>query len=286
MRYVKTRQKALGYGVVPSTVSGVNYQTISATTATRSYTDVPPASERGRRADRGSAAALRRGQGDVASELWRLLTPGVNISTGSNKTVTSGNPFLDLYRAKIADAAIEWYFQPGALLSLAYFYKDISTSSVQSYTSPPSTFDKNPSTCRTAPRLRLAAHAGLLAQPAGLAVQHLGQHAGRSAEGLRDQLPAAVHLCRRLFDKFGFLGNYTHVTSNVTYLSSTGVVAAVGPLDQPVEEQLQRHALLREQEDQQPRFGRLSQQVPDADPGPQRLRTWKAPRRPRTSTPR
>ena len=43
VRYVKTRQKALGYGVVPSSVSGVNYQTISATTATRSYTDVLPA---------------------------------------------------------------------------------------------------------------------------------------------------------------------------------------------------------------------------------------------------
>ena len=37
------------------------------------------------------------------------------------------NPFLDPIRATTADLGLEWYFRPGSLLSVAYFYKDIET---------------------------------------------------------------------------------------------------------------------------------------------------------------
>ncbi len=45
------------------------------------------------------------------------------------------NPFLDPIRAKTADLSLEWYFRPGSLLSVAYFYKDIETY-IQRITSP------------------------------------------------------------------------------------------------------------------------------------------------------
>ncbi len=46
----------------------------------------------------------------------------INIQTAS---IT--NPFLDPIRANTLDASLEWYFAPGSLISVAYFYKDIET---------------------------------------------------------------------------------------------------------------------------------------------------------------
>lgn len=229
VRYVQTRQKALGYGVIPSTVSGVNYQTISATTATRSYDDVLPALNLV--VEPREDLLLRFGAAKVmARPNLGSLTPGVNISTGSNKTVSSGNPFLDPFRAKTADVAIEWYFQPQALLSAAFFYKDISTF-VQNYTSPLSIFDQNPfglpdsaaiAACGTtpgcSPSLPVWQFSTSVNTPGG------------PLKGFELNYQQPFTFLPAPFDKFGFLGNYTHVTSEVTYRSATGAITAVGPL--------------------------------------------------------
>jgi iron complex outermembrane receptor protein len=65
------------------------------------------------------------------------LIPGVTISqSGANPvSVTSGNPTLAPYRAKTADLSFEWYYEKGALFSVAFFYKhldNIETSLNQS----------------------------------------------------------------------------------------------------------------------------------------------------------
>jgi TonB-dependent receptor len=65
------------------------------------------------------------------------LIPGVTISqSGANPvSVTSGNPNLEPYRAKTADLSFEWYYEKGALFSVAFFYKhldNIETSLNQS----------------------------------------------------------------------------------------------------------------------------------------------------------
>jgi TonB-dependent receptor len=229
VRYVKTRQKSLGYGIVPSTVSGVNYQTISVSTATRSYDDVLPALNLV--AEPREDLLLRFGAAKVMSRpTLNSLTPGINIGTGSTKTVSSGNPFLQPYRAKTYDLSVEWYFQPQALLSAAFFYKDISTF-VQSYTSPLSTFDANPfglpdsaavaacgTTAGCAPNLPVWQFSTSINTPGG------------PLKGFELNYQQPFTFLPAPFDKFGFLGNYTHVTSEVTYLTSTGAVAAVGQL--------------------------------------------------------
>lgn len=59
------------------------------------------------------------------------LNPGASVTrSGNNKTVTAGNPFLDPFRADAYDLAFEYYFQEEGLLSVAFFYKDV-TSFVQ-----------------------------------------------------------------------------------------------------------------------------------------------------------
>jgi iron complex outermembrane receptor protein len=56
------------------------------------------------------------------------LAPGAAVSvSGNNRTVASGNPDLDPFRANAYDASIEWYFAPESLLSLALFQKDIKS---------------------------------------------------------------------------------------------------------------------------------------------------------------
>lgn len=54
------------------------------------------------------------------------LTPGGTVD-GFNYRVTFGNPDLDPFRAKTYDLAVEWYFQPQSMFSVAYFNKDVAS---------------------------------------------------------------------------------------------------------------------------------------------------------------
>src|SRR3546814_15770916 len=54
------------------------------------------------------------------------LTPGGSVYQ-FNFRITSGNPFLEPYRATTFDLAAEWYFAPGAIASVALFAKDIES---------------------------------------------------------------------------------------------------------------------------------------------------------------
>jgi len=54
------------------------------------------------------------------------LTPGGSVDQ-FNFRITSGNPFIQPYRAWNYDVSLEWYFAQGAILSLAGFVKEVST---------------------------------------------------------------------------------------------------------------------------------------------------------------
>ena len=54
------------------------------------------------------------------------LTPGGSVDQ-FNFRITSGNPFIDPYRATNYDLSLEYYFAPGAIVSLAGFIKDIAS---------------------------------------------------------------------------------------------------------------------------------------------------------------
>lgn len=54
------------------------------------------------------------------------VTPGGSVD-GFNNVVSYGNPFLDPFRADAFDLAVEWYFAQDAVLSLAWFHKDIKS---------------------------------------------------------------------------------------------------------------------------------------------------------------
>lgn len=59
------------------------------------------------------------------------LTPGGSIDE-FNFRISSGNPFIEPYRAWNYDLSLEYYFAPGAIVSIAGFIKDISSFPVGS----------------------------------------------------------------------------------------------------------------------------------------------------------
>jgi TonB-dependent receptor len=54
------------------------------------------------------------------------LTPG-GTADGFQFRITSGNPFLDPFRATSFDIGVEWYFAPQSIFSVALFRKDIES---------------------------------------------------------------------------------------------------------------------------------------------------------------
>jgi TonB-dependent receptor len=119
IRYVETRQRAEGFAVAGGDVAAV--------VNNRSYGDwLPSANLIIEPSDKllfRLSAARVMARPDLGS-----LPPGASVTvSGSSRSVSVGNPNLDPYRANAYDASVEWYFQPGALLSLAVFQKDIDS---------------------------------------------------------------------------------------------------------------------------------------------------------------
>jgi iron complex outermembrane recepter protein len=119
VRYVETTQESSGF----SFVGGVpQYVTVE-----NEYDDTLPSLNLVY--DFSDSLLMRFGASKVMTRPnLGQITPGAAISASSTiRTVTVGNPALEPFRADAYDLGVEWYFAPESLLSLAIFYKDIST---------------------------------------------------------------------------------------------------------------------------------------------------------------
>ncbi len=76
----------------------------------------------------GAAKVMARPQigNTLAGTNYLVPTTSLNAS-GPNFTASIGNVGLEPFRANTYDLSVEWYFAEDALLSFAYFYKDIDT---------------------------------------------------------------------------------------------------------------------------------------------------------------
>ncbi|MBB4086808.1 TonB-dependent receptor [Sphingomonas carotinifaciens] len=137
-----------------------------------------------------------------------LLTPtsGVNPIT---RVGNINNPFLDPIRADTFDAAVEWYFRPGSLLSVAYFRKNIK-SFIQNVNSQipfnqlglPNALLEN---SNTAPDELFT-----VSQPFNTP--------GGPLEGVELNAQVPLTFLPGFLRNFGFLANYTRVTSTIRYI--------------------------------------------------------------------
>ncbi len=127
MRYVKTEQSATGYQAAGGG---------TAVTVDQTYEDWLPSMNLSLAVKpnfyvRFAAANV------MARPSLGFLSPGGSISTTGNLTITSGNPYLQPFRATTFDASFEYYFESGGLIGVGLFYKDIGTYVQQLRTNVP-----------------------------------------------------------------------------------------------------------------------------------------------------
>ena len=113
MRYAKTDQRSTGLnGGIPVTIK-------------RSYEDWLPAANLALFPT--DKLVIRAAVADVMTRpTLGSLTPG-GSADGFQYRVSYGNPYLNPYRATAYDLAVEWYFAPQSLFSVALFKKDVQS---------------------------------------------------------------------------------------------------------------------------------------------------------------
>ena len=138
------------------------------------------------------------------------LNPGGTVNT-TVRTITTGNPLLQPFRATTYDLSAEWYFAENSLLSVALFYKDIDTY-IQTLreTRPFNT---------TGLPLELLAVSGLPADTPFDITSPINTPGG-PLKGFEINYQQPFTFLPGVWSGFGLLLNYTHVESEIDYAIS------------------------------------------------------------------
>ncbi|MBX3565204.1 MAG: TonB-dependent receptor [Sphingomonas sp.] len=139
------------------------------------------------------------------------LTPGGSVD-GFNYRVTFGNPFLDPFRATAYDLALEWYFAPQSIASVAVFKKDIESFPVSAVRS--GTFAST-----GLPLSVLPPSSPAFINPEGQLWSITGNvnGAGAKLKGIELSLQAPFTFLPGIFKNFGGIVNATFVDSSAVY---------------------------------------------------------------------
>ncbi len=159
-----------------------------------------------------------------------FLTPGAAVSvSGSNRTVTAGNPELEPTTADASDVSAEWYFTEGGLLSAAFFLRDLDAFIQTVREDRP--FTGNP-----------------LGLPDSVAIAACGATVGCNAavdwafnlprntpggpvSGYEIGIQLPFFFLSGAWSNFGVLANYTEIIeSEVQYVDGNGNPTITGPL--------------------------------------------------------
>ncbi|HEX4739277.1 MAG TPA: TonB-dependent receptor [Allosphingosinicella sp.] len=223
VRYVDTREDSTGYSVVANQIQQI--------TVRNSYDDWLPSAnlviEPMRNLNFRFAAARVMSRPNLTN-----LNPGATINvSGANRTVSAGNPFLQPFRASSYDAAVEWYFMPGGLISVALFEKDVDSfiSTLQSR----GTFAQNPFGLPTS--LATAACGNLSGCDATTTIFTFSSPSntpGGPVRGFEINYQQPFTFLPGVLHNFGVLLNYTGVKSKIKYLNAAGGVVAITDLTQ------------------------------------------------------
>ncbi|RZJ00880.1 MAG: TonB-dependent receptor [Brevundimonas sp.] len=204
LRYLRTEQSSVGFAAVGTTIEQVS--------AERTYEKFLPslnlAFEITDEAMIRFAAAKTIARPGLGS-----LSPGGDISVqGGNRSYSTGNPNLDPTESINLDLAAEWYPTEGGLVSLGVFYKDIST------------FVQNLVTVQPYNTLGLPLEllVGTIALPTDdFQVNRPVNSEGGELKGIELNVQQQFTFLPGFWSNFGGLFNYTYVTSDIAYLTST-----------------------------------------------------------------
>jgi TonB-dependent receptor len=205
VRYVKTDMTTEGYST-----SG------ALTVAGNDYTDVLPSMNFV--AEFTPDLLLRFGAAKVMTRpALGSVSPGVtNINLTGALSVSSGNPLLDPIRAKTYDLGLEWYFQQGALLSGAIFYKDIE-SFVQTVVENKTFLSSGLPLTLLGAQQNLATESFAFTQPVNTE--------GGPLKGFEINYQQPFTFLPGKLSNMGMLLNYTWVDSTIDYVTGVGLNA-------------------------------------------------------------
>ena len=212
VRYVHTDQTAVGH--IPVTApAGAPFPAVGQRNEVeRSYSDTLPSLNVVFELTPDLLARVSAAKVMSRPELGNL-TPTASI-TATTRTGNVNNPFLDPIRAKTYDLGLEWYFQPGSLLSVAFFYKDIETF-IQRITSPIVYSELG---------LPASLLEGTASAPSDVFnVSRFENTDGGPLKGVELNAQIQFSFLPGAWSNFGVLANYTRVESEIEYiLSSAG----------------------------------------------------------------
>jgi TonB-dependent receptor len=146
---------------------------------------------------------------------YNQLTPSGNVNVAI-RTGSFSNPQLEPIRANTFDAALEWYFAPGSLLSIAYFYKDIETY-IQ--TTPPVLV---PFRDLGLPSSLLVGAGSGVTIDEQFSITRVNNTPGGPLRGFEVNLQLPFRFLPGVLKNFGALANFTRVRSNINYIVAGG----------------------------------------------------------------
>jgi iron complex outermembrane recepter protein len=223
VRYVETDQSSTGY----TFSGGVPLQE----TVDRSYSDTLPSLNMVLEPAQDLLLRFAAAKVMTRPNLGQL-NPGAAVSvSGSNKTVTAGNPLLDPFRATSYDVALEWYFHPEALLSVAYFHKDVD-SFVQTVRSSGAFTGNSLGLPDSVAIAACGAQYPATCSPSDTNWQFSQPQntPGGPVEGYEISLQLPFYFLDGWLSNFGVIANYTNITSSIDYVDSTGAVVVTDDL--------------------------------------------------------
>ncbi|WP_304168796.1 TonB-dependent receptor [Phenylobacterium aquaticum] len=220
VRYVKTDQTSNGYTFLSGTPVSVSVD--------RSYDDTLPSLNMVLEPKENFlvrfAAAKTMSRPDLGS-----LTPGATVSvSGATRSVTAGNPNLDPFRAKAYDLSFEWYYQPEALISVAFFKKDVA-SFVQTL-STNTAFTGNPFGIPDSVAVAACGTTSGCSPSANWNFSTPVNTPGGKLTGYEISFQQPFKFLPGPLANTGVLLNYTHVDSSIQYLNAAGAVVATNDL--------------------------------------------------------
>ncbi|PSJ40812.1 TonB-dependent receptor [Allosphingosinicella deserti] len=211
VRYVHTGQRSVGY-LSQSLASSPTGVTAIANEVNRSYEDWLPSVNL---VFEFTPTLLGRlSFADVMSRPeYGPLTPSSASITATTRNGTANNPFLNPIRATTFDVALEYYFRPGSLLSVAYFHKDIK-SFIQTAS------NQIPFNQLGLPDELLN---GTNSVPTDIfTIRQPLNTPGGPLKGFEVNAQVQLDFLPGFLSNLGLLANYTHVTSKIDYILQSG----------------------------------------------------------------
>jgi iron complex outermembrane receptor protein len=157
------------------------------------------------------------------------LTPGTTAFTtslnanGTAPTLTVGNPYLNPFRATNLDLSFEKYFSHNGLIAVNLFKKNIDTFPQQIALEAPLSSVFEPEALPTGARVHHERRRSSSYTTCGgtWAIRQFKDAPGGDIKGIEVNLQTDFFFLPAPFDKFGITANYTHIDSNLSYLTGT-----------------------------------------------------------------